>query len=725
MTSPPAVEPSIVVDRGLAIVGLDDARLADLLGRRPVEVRGQPLAALLHPDDGRLAASLLRGRPAVEICSRWRWRSTSSELRTLVVWWRATEAGWAGVLGGGDKLLTVHGDGATVAPSTERAARLARLGTFEHDIEHGSTTWSRVMYELHELDPGQSPPGSLHEYLRFLHPDDADPWVRALHQALTSPDVVSLVSRIRRADRSYRSVKVTLCCDRRADDSPARVSGTMQDVTDEVEARTVLVRDRERALADTRAKGEFLARVTHELRTPVAGVIGMIDLAIEDAVPAQRDAHLASARASARHLLELIDDLLDASREDAWRFNIVEIVFDLDEVMAQALAMVAPRAQRKGLTLTGTVAPGLAVQRVGDPLRLRQILINLLYNAVKFTERGTVRARLDAGGDDDQVQLTVEDSGVGIGPEVQAAVFEPYVRGNLGEGFGLGLAITRELVTALGGRISFTSTPGVGTCFTAVLPLRVHASERGPAVARSPAVTDAPRPAPPRRVLVVEDHPVNAAYLQAILARAGHVVAVVGTGQAAVAAAARGEHDVALMDLELPDTDGASAVRAVRAAERAASARRMPVLGVSAHRDRALHAAGAGMDGYLIKPVDPAQLAAEIDRVTGDRWRPPIDHAIRVARVGGRRELAATIVQTFLGHAAGLIGPVDAALAAGSDEGVRRAAHGLRAALLMVGAVPAAELAAELEQASLDEAGGLRDRLAFELARVTAELEQS
>ena len=209
-----------------------------------------------------------------------------------------------------------------------------------------------------------------------------------------------------------------------------------------------LLGDRERARDDAAAKTRFLAQVTHELRTPLAGVIGMIDLAATDTSAPSRGDHLASARASARHLLELIDDLLDASRADAWRFNVVAIGLDLGEVMAEALAMVAPRARLKGLTLTGEVAAGLAVERQGDPLRLRQILVNLLHNAVKFTERGGVRARFAARGPEhpDDVELTVEDTGIGIAPEVQAAVFEPYVRGNLGEGFGLGLAITRDQV---------------------------------------------------------------------------------------------------------------------------------------------------------------------------------------------------------------------------------------------------------------------------------------
>ncbi len=725
MTEPAAGEPAIALDRDLSVIAID-LRFAELLGRSVAALHGQRLAALLHPDDGQRAPAVLRGRPSVPACTRWRWQTATGE-RSVVVWWRVARDGWTGTLGGTGKILTMLGADAPTVSRSERGERLARLGTFEHDIATGSTTWSRLMYELHEVEPSEVPPASIGEYLRLLHPDDALGWGRALGHALTTGEVVSLITRVRRRTGGLRSLKVTMCCDLRADGSPALVAGTMQDVTDDLETRSQLVRDRERALADTQAKSDFLARVTHELRSPVAGVIGMIDLAVDEVDPAARTAHLSSARASARHLLELIDDLLDASRDDAWRFNVVAIGFSLDQVMAEALAMIAPRAQRKGITLTGEVAAGVAVERKGDPLRLRQILVNLLHNAVKFTEHGGVRARFAAVGPD-QLELTVEDSGIGIAPELQATVFDPYVHSGGGEGRGLGLTITRELVATLGGQISLTSSPGAGTCFTVVLPLPACPLERGASGARSASAFAAgskPRTSPVRalRVLLVEDHAVNAAYLRAILERAGHTLEVVGTGRAGVEAAARRACDVALLDLELPDTDGATVARMIRTAEHRVEARRLPLLGVSAHRDRALTAARAGMDGYLTKPVDAAGLAAALERLTVDGGRPPVDHAIRLARVGGRRELAATIAQTFLGHASQLLEPVDSALGAGSHEGVQRAAHGLRAALLMVGAVPAAELAAQVEQASFEQAQALRPALAFELARATAELE--
>ncbi len=606
------------------------------------------------------------------------------------------------------------------------AQQLARMGSFDHDLGTRRATWSPMMYELHGVAPGTPAPASVDEYARLLHPDDVGPLGDASARTIASGEVSVVEIRVRKAD-GWRLLRAQFACERDAAGQPQRLSGTMQDITEEAERRADLIRERERAEEDGRAKTRFLTRVTHELRTPLAGVIGMIDLAVGDVSAAARADHLASARASARHLLELIDDLLDASREDTWRINVVDIEFDLAVVLDQALAMVAPRAQRKQLRLTGTVEVGVATKRIGDPLRLRQVLVNLLYNAVKFTHRGQVQARI-AAGVAGEVVIVVEDTGIGIAPEQQAAVFEPFMQASAErgrEGVGLGLAITRELVSALGGTIELTSAPGVGTTFTVRLPLQPstgrHPAERVRTIepASSPMIAITFRSL---RVLVAEDSPVNAEIARAMVDRIGHTSRWVSDGRAAVEAAAAEPFDVILMDLEMPHLDGAAATRAIRAAEHAAGRPRVPVIAVSAHHDAELTAASAGMDACMRKPIDLDALAVLLARAGSGELAGPIDHAARLARVGGRSELARTIVGTFLSHQPTLLEPIDQALTAGSGEDLHRAAHGLRGALAMVGAQRAAELAGTLERAALSEAMRLRDLLVAELARVGAEL---
>lgn len=703
-----------------------------LLGVTPTELIGRPLAERLFADHATMAHyQLLRGSGQT-VTTVWRWRTSSGELRPLIATWQRSDDGWTGVVtrAAADPAADAQLDALDRAQRhLEDAQRLARLGSFTYELSTGRVGWSSMMYELHDVDPAQPPPTSQAEYMLLLHPDDAGEMMSAARLAIESGEVTQSVYRVRMSDGGWRHLRARMACERREDGTPTILAGSVQDISDDFLQRSELIADRERAQEEASAKTRFLAQVTHELRTPLAGVIGMIDLALGDADHATRADHLASARASARHLLELIDDLLDASREDSWQINVVTIDFDLRDVVAQAMAMVSPRARKKELLLRGDVDERLATARRGDPLRLRQVLVNLLYNGVKYTPRGSVTATVRAG-QGDEVVFTVADTGVGIEPDQQAAVFEPFVQAHRDqggvEGVGLGLAITRELIAAMGGTIGLKSQVGVGTEITFTLRLPIG---RGPTTDRLRAIEPGSTPAGawataarPLRVLVAEDHPTNAAIAQAILERAGHRPHWVADGEAAVAAEAAQRWDVILMDMEMPRLDGSGAARAIRAREHREGTTRTPIIAVSAHRDAQLNAAAAGMDAYLAKPVDAMQLAELLDRVADGKLTGPIDHAARLSKVGGRAELAAAIADTFLSHQPTLMGEIDGAIAARSAEDLRRAAHGLRGALAMVGATEAAALADALERASLDEAPRLRDRLAAAVARAGAEL---
>ena len=720
----------LAIDRAGIIVEASPAAQL-LLAAAPSALVGEPITAWLYDDHATMAEyQLLRGG-AASLTTAWRWRTATGDMQPLIATWARTADGWSGVLtrGPGEPVVA---DGIGPVERGHRhlatAQKLARLGSFTIELATGRVQWSETMYGLHDWDRSRRPPATQAEYLAVAHPDDVTRLFEAGRITMAGAIEAEAGYRVRRADGSWRHLHARVACEREADGTPRLLVGVVKDTSDERVVLDELIRDRERARADASAKTRFLTQVTHELRTPLAGVIGMIDLAATDTSATSRADHLASARASARHLLELIDDLLDASREDAWQINVVTIAFDLRDVMAQALAMVSPRARKKGLLLHGDVTE-MATARRGDPLRLRQILINLLYNAVKYTPRGRVTATVRPGVGD-EVIFTITDTGVGIAADQQAAVFEPFVQANRddgSEGVGLGLAITRELIALLGGTITMRSQIGSGTEITVVLRLP---QTSGPASDRVRTIDPSSTPAlmlPPLnsralKLLLAEDHPTNAAIVLTILERAGHRVQWVTTGAAAVAAVTAERFDAVLMDLEMPELDGAEATRRIRAAEHAIGNLRVPIIALSAHARAELTAAAAGMDAYLAKPLDVGALGLLLEQVIEHGLRAPIDHTARLAKVGGRAELARTIIATFLSHQPTLTEGIDAALASQEREDLHRAAHGLRGALLMVGACEAAAIADLLERADPATAAPLRQRLAIEIARAGAEL---
>lgn len=391
---------------------------------------------------------------------------------------------------------------------------------------------------------------------------------------------------------------------------------------------------RERAESASRAKSRFLANMSHELRTPLNAVIGAAQLMKTDGQDVAQRLHLIEAiQRSGTNLLGLIENILDLSRIEAGEMKLHVQDFHLVECVDAALTTAALAARAKGLRVSCTVEPGLPVRRRGDEARLRQVLLNLLGNAVKFTAQGevAVHVRRSPDGDSDGVSIEVADSGIGIDAAALPYVFEPFRQADEGAdrrygGSGLGLTIVRQVVKAMGGRVSVQSELGHGTRFTLELPLPI--ASRSPA-ALPPAPAPAPAPAAatgatPReagtqataRVLVVEDDALNQTIVCRLLQHAGYEATAVGNGALALAALRERHFDLVLMDWQMPDMDGLEVTRRVRAGEAGLHAGRLPIVALTANafaEDREACLA-AGMDDFLTKPVDAAGLARTIER---------------------------------------------------------------------------------------------------------------
>ncbi|HEY0836571.1 MAG TPA: ATP-binding protein [Azospirillum sp.] len=384
------------------------------------------------------------------------------------------------------------------------------------------------------------------------------------------------------------------------------------------------------------AKSRFLAMMSHELRTPMTAVIGMGDLLLGTPLTDQQKSFVKTLRSSADTLLAILNDILDFSKIEAGQLALEEIDFSLERLVEDAVQLFLVRAAAKGLTLSASIADGTPAFVRGDPTRLRQVLFNLVSNAIKFTEHGAVEVCVWSPEEDESgitLRFEVSDTGIGLTPDQQSRLFEAFVQADVSTnrkygGTGLGLAICKRLVQAMGGEIGVTSEPGRGSAFRFSIRARpAQATPTGDLMVRPPVETLAligagSGKAPTRslRVLLAEDNDINRMLVSTMLTRMGHRVESVADGRAALQALEGGAFDLLLLDMEMPVMDGGTTARAIRAAPGPLA--QLPIIGLSAdalpeHRDRHM---AAGLDAYMTKPIEWDALGALMLDLAG---RPP------------------------------------------------------------------------------------------------------
>ncbi|MGH9355819.1 MAG: ATP-binding protein [Terriglobia bacterium] len=636
---------------------------------------------------------------------------------------------------------------------------------YTHDPEGHLITWSRAG----EIITGYSQRDLYGESIIDLAPaerrDSVREWIKAA-VAGQGPAIFELV--ILAKDGCWITLEVSTR-DITQEGRQAGVLGFARDITARKRAEKQMQSAREAAEAASRAKSEFLANMSHEIRTPMNGILGMTELALETRLTQEQREYMDMVKVSAQSLLTIINDILDFSKIEAGKLVLDAEEFDIRRLFSGALKPLIVRARQKGVEFALKVSPQVPEALLGDSGRLQQVMTNLVGNAVKFTEQGSISVEISLASLDSRaavLHFRVTDTGIGITREKQQEIFDPFAQADGSTtrrygGTGLGLTITRKIVEMMGGQIGVQSEYGQGATFYFTLPFSLPARAgrddrddpdelAGPQSALR-EIVDAPvrlddfappslaepsevRAGPPLRILVAEDSPANLKLVFHLLQKRGYAVKTVSDGKEALAAvesAGPQGFDLVLMDVQMPEMNGFEATAAIRRLE-ALSGRRLPIIALTAHAmkgdmERCLK---AGMDGYVSKPIQRAELIGTIERfVPGAEMRPAVSAAAAslnlpetLARLGGDTGLLGELAQIFLETCPELQQRMNRAVAELDCDSLQGAVHTLKSSLGVFYARPAMQALAALEEnipsRDAQRINQAHDNLTAEIARL-------
>ena len=619
------------------------------------------------------------------------------------------------------------------------AQQLSHTGSFRLNVDTGEVTWSEETAHIYGYDP--KTPTTAELLFNRHHPDDRERMRQDLAGLIHARDDWQVEGRLLMDDGSIKHVIIVAHPRPRAT-GEVEIVGAVMDVTERRRA--------EAAEAANQAKDAFLANVSHEIRTPMNAILGMTELLLEAALNEEQRQWLRTVKSAADNLLVIIDDLLDFSKMEAGKLELTNEPFSLRSELDETLRALLLPAYRKGLRLESEVGADVPDGLFGDAGRLRQVLVNLVGNAVKFTARGEVTVGValvspPQASPEAEVLLSfaVRDTGIGIPREKQLVIFQAFEQQDTSTtrqygGTGLGLTIAARLAALMGGQLAVSSEPGFGSTFTFTARFKRHALADAHAFSAPSSPANAPLPGAKRlRVLVAEDNAFNSDLVELLLARRGHEVQVAKRGDDALAALETDSFDLLLLDLHMPGADGFQVIERIRARERSTGAR-LPVVALTARsrredRERCL---AAGMDEFLAKPIHANALWTVIDRVV-DRVRTQshaptgahaswLDPKVLLAACGSEELILQGVTRALREQLPAALSIAEDCWRRREASPLREAAHklcGMIAAVSSVGGALASELEDEAGAGRLLEAGRLLDRLVPMTHSLLSELE--
>jgi len=634
----------------------------------------------------------------------------------------------------------------------EYALQATGEGIWDFNVESGHISHNAQWCQHLKLDEKYLM-HPLQDFIAMIHEDDLEEVLRKVRSCLDGTDSYYSEHRMRQSDGNIIWVEDRgQIVEWNQEGMPIRMVGGFADITLRKHAEIELIQAKEIAESAAIAKSAFLAYMSHEIRTPMNGIVGMVHLALSGGMPAKQQGYIESIGQSAQHLVAIINDILDFSKADAGKLCIDSVVFAVNCLISDTLAMIGNAAAVKGLQISLRVDPSVPSAVIGDPLRVEQILLNFLNNAVKFTERGTISIAVDsedANGAEILLRFSVTDTGIGLTSEQQENLFQPFQQADVSTtrrfgGTGLGLAISKQLAHLMGGDVGVESHFGTGSTLWFTIRLQISDDSDATVIRHFPlktAVIADHTILKGTRVLLAEDDPTNQLVACGLLAAAGMDVDIANDGSLAVELVGTKDYEIVLMDMQMPNMDGVTATKLIREQERFAE---LPIVAMTAnamqiHRQECLD---AGMNDFVAKPFNPGELYTVIQKwVTGacdmEGFDPSVadaaladihlpssieglDVRAGLRRLAGMTGIYIKTLKSFVDQQNGTIDRVRTAINVNDMKAAAREAHTLKGAAGMIEAREVCKLAEDVEFAidsgDIDGAMGLLDPLEIKLA---------